>query len=94
MKKFIAFILGVCLTLCAIAAIQTAKQNKNRYYVEAYCEQINNELHFIFYGNEFIYILNKNESAPKDKFVMLLMDNNGTENYLEDDMIIKWEKGV
>ena len=90
MKKFVAIVILVTVILCAVMGAHAAKVNKNRYYVEAYCEQDGGELVFTFYGNEFVWTLGAGDKIPTENNVLLLMDNSGTEGYLVDDVIINY----
>lgn len=92
MKKIIALALAlITLFSAAFFVSRTYKVNKTRYYVEAYCELNNKELNFTFCGHNFVWELEKGDKIPSDEIVLLLMDNNGTENYINDDIIIKYK---
>ena len=90
MKKFVAIVILVSVILCAVMGAHAAKVNKNRYWVEAYCEQDGGELVFTFCGEEFVWTLGAGDKIPADNIVLLLMDNNGTVGMLEDDAIISY----
>ena len=91
MKEIIYTVIAIVLLVAIIFGMgKVAAVNKNRYYVEAYCEQDGGELVFTFYGNEFVWALGAGDKIPADNIVLLLMDNNGTVGMLEDDAIINY----
>jgi hypothetical protein len=91
MKKFIAVLMIVVLLVAGIGLAKVAKVNKMRYWVEAYCEYENGELVFTFCGEEFVWELGEGDKIPKGHHVVLLMENNGTEGFLQDDEIISYK---
>ena len=92
MKKILYAVIAIVLLVAVIFGIgKVATVNKNRYYVEAYCEQDGGELLFTFHGNTFAWELGAGDRIPKESIVVLVMDNNGTEGFLEDDMIVKYQ---
>lgn len=91
MKKILAVLMIVALVIIGISAVKIAQVNKTRYWVEAYCEQEGGELHFTFCGNDFIWTLSEGDKIPKGHHVVLLMENNGTEGFLQDDEIISYK---
>ena len=90
MKKIVIFTMIIALLLGGIGLAHAAKVNKNRYYIEAHCEQNGGELVFTFYGEEFVWTLGAGDKIPADNIVLLLMDNNGTKGMVEDDVIINY----
>ena len=91
MKKIIAALMIVVLLVAGIGLVKVAKVNKTRYWVEAYCEYENGELIFTFCGNNFVWTLGEGDRIPKGHHVVLLMENNGTEGFLQDDEIISYK---
>ena len=92
MKKLISIIAALVILVSACGLIHAAKVNKNRYYVEAYCEHQENELIFTFHGSDFVWELEKGDKIPKGTVVVLVMDNNGTEGNTSDDIIISYKE--
>ena len=90
MKKFVAIVIAITVALCGVMAIHAAKVNKTRYYVEAYCEQNGGELVFTFCGQDFVWELGAGDKIPNGHHVVLLMENNGTEGFLQDDTILNY----
>ena len=90
MKKIFAIVILVSIILCVVMGAHAAKINKNRYWVEAYCEQDGGDLVFTFCGEEFAWTLGAGDKIPTNNIVLLLMDNNGTVGMLEDDAIISY----
>ena len=90
MKKVMALVLIISIALCAAIGIHAYNVNKTRYWTEAYCEQSNGELIFTFCGESFVWTLGAGDTIPKTNYVTILMDNNGTEGFLEDDIIISF----
>ena len=91
-RKIAAILISIVILMQLImVCVKVAETNKNRYYVDAYCEYENGELIFTFYDNDFIWTLGKGDKIPTDNFVLLVMDNNGTENFLQDDVIISYK---
>ena len=91
MKKIIAVLMIAVLMIAGIGLAKVAKVNKTRYWVEAYCEYENGELVFTFCGNDFVWKLDEGDKIPKGHHVVLLMDNNGTEGFLQDDEVISYK---
>lgn len=92
MKKFTAVVLIITALLVAVMSIsKIAETNKTRYWVEAYCEYENGELVFTFCDNDFVWVLGEGDKIPKGHHVVLLVDNNGTEGFLQDDEIISYK---
>lgn len=92
MKKIVYIAIAIVLLMAAIIGVsKVVAVNENRYCVEACCEQNGGELLFTFRGNTFAWELGADDKIPKESTVLLVMDNNGTENFLEDDMIVKYE---
>lgn len=90
MKKFVAIVIAITVILCGVMITHTAKVNKTRYYAEAYCEQDGGELVFTFCGHDFVWELGAGDKIPNDNRVVLLMENNGTEGFLQDDTILNY----
>lgn len=92
-KKTLAIILAsfVVMLQLAMLSVKIARANASRYWVEAYCEQENNELIFTFSNHSFVWELGANDKTPSNHYAVLLMDNNNTEGYLEDDIIISYK---
>jgi len=91
MKKIIAVLMIVVLSVAGIGLAKVAKVNKTRYWVEAYCEYENGELVFTFCDNDFVWVLGEGDKIPSGHHVVLLMENNGTEGFLQDDEIISYK---
>jgi len=91
MKKLIAIALLVIMICGGALMIHAAKTNENRYRVDAYCEQNGGELIFTYCGQNFIWSLAAGDRIPIDNHVVLLVDNNGTKGFLEDDFIIDYD---
>ena len=92
MKEILYTVIAIVLLVTIIFGMgKVAAVNKNRYYVEAYCEQNGGKLLFTFHGNTFAWELGAGDKIPKKSIVLLVMDNNGTEGFLEDDTIVKYE---
>ena len=92
MKEIIYTVIAIVLLVAIIFGMgKVATVNKNRYWVEAYCEQENNELIFTFSNHSFVWELGANDKTPSNHYAVLLMDNNNTEGYLEDDIIISYK---
>ena len=89
LKRAALIILTLAILITGFIAINN--KSKNKYYVTAEVEQINNKLYFYFYDNIFVWELSEDEEAPQKRRCLVLMDNNGTENFLEDDKIISFE---
>lgn len=91
MKKFIAIVLLAIVIYGGVLMFYAAKTNENRYRVDAYCEQNGGELIFTYCGQDFVWSLAAGDRIPTDNHVILLVDNNGTKGFLEDDFIIDYD---
>lgn len=92
MKEIISTAIAIILLVVTIIGIgKAAAVNKTRYWVEAYCEQDGDELVFTFCDQSFEWKLSAGDKIPTSHYTVLLMENNGTEGILEDDIIIKYK---
>ena len=91
MKEIIYTVIAIVLLVAIIFSMgKIAAVNKTRYWVEAYCEQNGDELVFTFCGQDFVWKLGAGDKIPNGHHVVLLMENNGTEGFLQDDTILNY----
>lgn len=90
-RKVAVILAAILILIFGAACVRGAIENKNQYTVRAYCEYLGNGiLEFSFEGESFEYALEKGDRIPTENIVRVVMDNNGTCGFLEDDSVLKY----
>lgn len=88
-KIFLTLIIACFAAAILFGSFKAFNQNKqNRYSIGAEWEQVENNLYFTAKDTIFVWELREDDRIPKGKAVLLIMDNNGTEDFFADDKIV------